>query len=179
MTNDIVSIMTVDGTIDAPASELAAIESGVAWWHTVAFHALASGRCRLIRCRDGGTKLWRFWVTGATGRLCSSVVLHWIVSADDDEDMHSHPCDFSSTVLSGAIAEQTARYDEDMCVRATHAHDVGATYSRCAPTYHRIDAVSPETWTIVRAGPLVRDWDYLTPFGLVDHRTYHGVEDHK
>ena len=93
---------------------------------------------------------------------------HRILRPDASRDLHDHPFWLTSLVLRGGYVEERP----DAHGRALVEHRFGAVNRIPAERPHTIRVVHPNTWTLVLAGPLVRDWGYHTPTGWVDHNTY-------
>lgn len=100
-----------------------------------------------------------------------SIMLHWIVMADPEPDLHDHPVDFLSVMLRGG-------YDEYVPSKGAVSGIVCRTWPRWswhsmrATDRHRIVKVQPNTLTLVFAGPVVRAWGFWTPEGFMPWRHY-------
>lgn len=106
-----------------------------------------------------------------------SIRLHHIRRPDADPDMHTHPFDFVSLILSGwyveeHVDEHASRDTGDLWLTQTtyNAMDVNTSIGT-AP--HRIVHVSPGgVWTFVLTGPRVREWGFITSIGFMPHDKY-------
>lgn len=159
-----------------------------AWWAVAARSALLSGRAALHSTRDDANKLLfaRFWLTpprvGSSGRLDSgdSVLLH-VLASPDSGALHSHPWDFTTTILNGWYSERlpTKDWQDEYSgswirgekITATlmtgpettelrHVR-VGQTIHHKATDIHSIAEVGEGTWTLVRTGPKERPWGFF------------------
>jgi hypothetical protein len=90
--------------------------------------------------------------------------LHHIVASDRDRDLHDHPWDFVSVLLTGAYLETTAEGEV--------LHRAPAIVWRRAEAWHRLDLVDGPMWTCVTTGPVRRRWGFHTPGGWVHWRDY-------
>jgi hypothetical protein len=93
--------------------------------------------------------------------------LHKILRSDQDRDLHDHPWDFLSFILSGAYAELTPDGRE----RAFVPGDVNV---KRAEDLHSLRLLNGDpVWTLVVTGPRRRRWGFATPSGWVHWREYH------
>lgn len=95
-----------------------------------------------------------------------NVRLHHILMSDPDRDLHDHPWDFVSVLLTGAYRE-TTETDEA-------AYSAPAVIARSAETLHRLTLLEGPMWTYVVTGPVRRRWGFATPDGWVDWTEYEG-----
>ncbi|HET6154348.1 MAG TPA: hypothetical protein VFE15_15495 [Marmoricola sp.] len=94
----------------------------------------------------------------------SSARYHQIVQSDR-ADMHDHPWDFMSVILSGSYVETTPDGEQE--------HGPGSVLIRTAEQLHRLTLPNRQpVWTLVVLGPPRRRWGYATERGWVDWRTY-------
>ncbi len=159
------------------------------WFKREALTALHRGWYQAINGRtDDDLYLLRLWLTppapGEDGKFDSgnSLLLHCFARGDDDEALHDHPWNFRTTLLSGGYIENLPppswqkgelgpQWDQRCEVRIT-----GDTIDRGAEDLHCVGRIAPNTWTLVRTGPRVRDWGFH-PHGLpwVGWRSYLGI----
>jgi hypothetical protein len=131
----------------------------------------------------------RFWLTAPERdranaerwESADSVLLHRFASADDDEALHDHPWDFTTTILAGEYDEHLPPVDwidanptgsgkwtgngyDDVLGPAwdqrIETRRSGDTVKREAIDLHSVGRVAPGTWTLVRTGPRIRDWGF-------------------
>ena len=147
------------------------LRPGSNWWQRAARESLLAGRLQVIGT-DDDIYIARFFLHHVetdpdTGKLLSanSAFLHRIVRPDDGRDLHNHPWDFSTKILSGG-------YLEEFDGIAPHRVFAGEYRSRWHSTFHRIAAVDPETWTLVTTGPRINDWGFLVDGRFVPWREY-------
>lgn len=106
---------------------------------------------------------WRLIQTPLFG-----VYLHKIMQPDADRDLHDHPWNFISIVLSGGYSEQV----EGGFVK----RKLFSIARRTAATAHRIARLfKVPTWTLVLVGRRKKSWGFYTPSGFKDWREYLGV----
>jgi hypothetical protein len=108
---------------------------------------------------DGELYMERYYLSADRRRR-----LHHIVASDPDRDLHDHPWDFTSVLLTGAYAETTP----DGVV----VHRSPAIVWRRAEDPHRLDLLEGPMWTYVTTGPVRRRWGFHTARGFVPWRAY-------
>lgn len=98
--------------------------------------------------------------------------VHHILRSDAGTDLHDHPFDFWSLLLTGGYEE----------IRALGPLVESQWYPRLslvrrrAEDLHRLIVPSP-VWTLVWAGPRRRGWGFQTPDGWVSWREYVPTEN--
>lgn len=122
-----------------------------AWLQSRIFH---------IRGRDGSAYLSRYRIVHSRW---FRVFLHHFHRSDEDTCCHDHQWAFLSIVLAGGYREHTPR-GSSWCAP-------GSVLVRPATWLHRIE-ISKPAWSLVFAGPRVRDWGFLTPSGWCFWKTY-------
>src|SRR5580698_5957793 len=141
--------------------------------------ALRSVDARLIRRGDdetGSPYLWRGYLGDRSGGRDRDVgiFLHRFVSSDEME-LHCHPWAWSwSFILSGGYVEHRVTGDVDFESRTAILDGVTervelftadgvktSTNLIEANTFHRIELMSPEVWTLFVHGPRVQDWGFV------------------
>lgn len=93
----------------------------------------------------------------------SSVRYHHIVDSDEG-DLHDHPWDFISIILSGSYVETTPTGEKEF--------GTGSVLVRPAEQLHRLTLVSDSVWTFVVLGPPRRRWGFQTSSGWVHWSDY-------
>jgi hypothetical protein len=87
------------------------------------------------------------------------LMLHNICQPDNDRWLHDHPWWFLSIVLRGGYVEtRTKRNGQLRLHRVRRVNFVGRR------TFHRIESVEPNTWTLVLCGSRGRTWAYRVPW---------------
>jgi hypothetical protein len=119
---------------------------------------------RLIR-RDGAPYLWRTYLGGGDGARC---FLHRFVSDDTKNELHSHPFEWSfSIILVGSYREHRAsgRFVGESSVvlsdRFTRVFCPGSRNYISWDTFHRVELVTKEVWTLFFHGPRTKDWGFV------------------
>lgn len=93
---------------------------------------------------------------------------HEILKSDTDRDLHDHPWDFTSEILSGSYEEATPS--------GNRVYAEGDTICREAASPHRLTIIDGPVWTRVATGPYVKTWGFYTPDGWVDWRQYRNID---
>lgn len=90
------------------------------------------------------------------------VFLHHIVRPDKGRELHDHPFDFKTRILSGGYYEQTL-YTEPGKIAVTQGEwcTAGDTFERRAEHTHRLDKVLDGTYTLVSTGAARRVWGFI------------------
>lgn len=114
-----------------------------------------------------------------------SARIHHIVSPDWDRDMHDHPWDFVSVILSGGYIEERPtpsfhkpQWLEDGSESRRGRYRASPSIAlRHATDRHLISYVEPETWTLFVYGPLRQWWGFYTRAGKIYWRDYPSVHE--
>ena len=104
-----------------------------------------------------------------------SIRIHKILASDQERDLHDHPWNFTSVMLSGFYAEVSPEYPNGRIYSAP------CIIRRRADYPHRLILCAP-VWTLVFSGPKIRDWGFLTEKGWIPWQRYeHEIksENHK
>lgn len=122
---------------------------------------LRQGKSRLGRAPDvligppEDPYLRRWWVIPRNRWF--NIYLHEMLHDDDDRAMHDHPWVNMSIVLSGSYLEQMPGGARER-VR-------GSFVFRKPSSAHRLEVLSPNTWTLFLTGPKVRVWGFYCSWG--------------
>lgn len=147
----------------------------------LAFVCVLLGRVRRIRTPDGSELyLERFALWGSVnddpGLWGVNVWLHRIHLPDADRATHNHPWHWArARVLTGGYCERrTHKARAYYCLGPMFFwRGPGSAYTLTPSDYHRIDYVSPGTWTLFVTGRTTPEgWGFLTPAGHVDSKKY-------
>lgn len=126
---------------------------------------------RILRHRDimngGDLYLRRFYLGPQV--FGHQLMLHHIVRADKERDLHDHPWPFWTFCLRGGYLEETVK-DEPRT-----AHVSWQLKYRGAEFKHRIDRIFGQCWTLVLSGREIRQWGFYTEKGWVHWREYLGI----
>ncbi len=76
---------------------------------------------------------------------------------DDTEELHSHPWDGDSTIISGTYQEE--RRQEDGSVYR-YVYTAGDTHGIRSSTFHRVSLWTPRVWTLFETGPRKAEWGF-------------------
>jgi hypothetical protein len=110
-----------------------------------------------------------------------SARLHHIASPDWDRDMHDHPWNFASVVLSGGYTEDRPptiykpRWLGESELRDGARREAGSIAFRRATDRHLISAVDEDTWTLFVYGPRRQWWGFYTRAGKIYWKEYPSV----
>lgn len=128
---------------------------------------------RLIRRGDdetGSPYLWRGYLGDRSDNLDVGIFLHRFVSSDDME-LHCHPWIWSwAFILAGGYAEYRAlgeiNFEAKTAVldKSTEKLEVfkkGQMNLITANTFHRVELLTLEVWTLFVHGPRVQDWGFV------------------
>lgn len=96
--------------------------------------------------------------------LSPQMRFHHILLSDPDRDLHDHPWDFVSMILTGSYRETTATGE--------HLFETGSVVARTAETAHRLTLQDGPMWTFVATGPVRRRWGFHTEDGWVHWKRY-------
>lgn len=118
----------------------------------------------LIRDRAGGVYMER-WYLGED----RSVRFHHILRSDPDRDLHDHPWDFTSLLLSGSYVEVSGA-GERLFVAPV-------VLVRSAEFAHRLILEDGPVWSYVVTGPVRRRWGFHTEVGWMSWNEYLGVPE--
>lgn len=105
--------------------------------------------------------------------------LHRFLAPDADRDLHDHPWDARGRILAGAYVE-TCFTSGPRAQRLWRVRWEGDRTHVQPRHYHRIVQLRrlrpddpAEVWTLLRCGPYVGGWGYLSDGQHVDHADYH------
>lgn len=87
------------------------------------------------------------------------LLLHHLCQPDADRWAHDHPWWFLAIVLRGGYTQQRSTRQGGM--RTTTVRRLNVIGRR---TFHRIETVEPDTWTLVLTGRRNRVWGYRVPW---------------
>lgn len=135
---------------------------------------------RIIKDRHGRTKyLSRYYLVGAPRHpdggwpfddsgapregtvwpnTTFGVYLHKFHRGDDERELHNHPWAWAlSLVLVGGYIEERRTRNDTVTVRAVRAGDFNWI---TASTFHRVDLLDGEAWTLFVVGPKWSGWGF-------------------
>ena len=124
--------------------------------------------CRIIEGADGSIYLERYTLAELDGG--GHLYLHRFRRGDEDRELHNHPWHGESRILWGSYREERlvdARPLISPAGEATitgrvieHVYRPGSTSTLTPETYHRIDLITAEVWTLFVTGPAVQSWGF-------------------
>jgi hypothetical protein len=110
-----------------------------------------------------GSAYMRRWVLTWSG---GTLRVHHILGSDDARAWHDHPWDFTTLLLWGSYVEHRPGPDplDPEVGRSATRYTAGSVLRRRAEDLHRLSLDAP-VWTLVRTGPRLRSWGFLTRAG--------------
>lgn len=99
-------------------------------------------------------------------------MVHWLLRADPQPDLHDHPNDFISVVLRGGYIEE-----REGIGGLRRLKEVGFWNLVRAEDRHRIRSVRKGTITLVFANKVHRDWGFWRAEKFIGWREYHYLND--
>lgn len=136
-----------------------------------------------IRTHDGKPYLRRYVITR---NKWFRIFIHEILMSDEDEEMHDHPWDFTTFLLSGGYVEEIPRgnyiskkyrekgMNEEMPLSELKTRTYRPRFSiirHRAEDFHRIELEKP-VWTLFFAGNKRRQWGFMTENGWEYYRSF-------
>lgn len=119
--------------------------------------AVVGNHCplRTIVGADGSAYLHRYTLAEAdTGER---LYLHAFVRGDQAHELHDHPWSGRSLILLGGYREERRGPGGRIEVREFRRGDV----NHLDPgTFHRVDLIGPECWTLFWTGPREKSWGF-------------------
>lgn len=105
---------------------------------------------REIIREDGKKYLTRYYIFRKPVRWMPSIYIHHFHSGDSDLELHNHEWKISaSLILSGSYVEE--RRDSDDKIK-TKIVSPGSLNIIKDSTFHRVDLITPEVWTLFISG---------------------------
>ena len=111
--------------------------------------------CRPIRGADGSVYLYRFTLAALT-EGGGYIYLHRFMRSDEDEELHNHPWSGTSLILAGGYREER-RAGHVVMARECRRGDVNPIEP---DTFHRVDLLEEDCWTLFVVGPVVQSWGF-------------------
>lgn len=119
----------------------------------------------VIECRDGKPYMRRYYLLGQHNTTGGSTARYHQILESDEADLHDHPWDFVSVILSGSYVESTPDGEQE--------YGPGSVLVRNAEQLHRLTLPARKpVWTFVTLGPTRRTWGFQTPGGWTHWRDY-------
>lgn len=118
--------------------------------------AVALLQSYVIKGRDGSAYLTRYTLANF-GKRSFRVYVNHFHRSDEDHELHNHPWQWAaSLILSGGYCEER---------RTDHGVDPivfspGMVNLIGPNTFHRVDLLTGDAWTLFIAGPVVQSWGF-------------------
>ena len=116
---------------------------------------------------DGVAYMQRHYLARAPGY---SLRLHHLLVDDAGRDLHDHPWNYTTMLLTGGYREHTP----DDAVE----YWAPCILSRRAEQLHRLELLDGPMWTYVVTGRVRRRWGFQTEHGWVAEADYHDADDY-
>jgi hypothetical protein len=110
---------------------------------------------------DGAEYMRRYYLSYGRSRHAR---FHHIVASDPQPDLHDHPWDFVSKLLTGTYIEHTPD--------GTVTYTAPCTIVRKAEHLHQLELPDGPVWSYVVTGRLRRTWGFATEGGWQPWNTY-------
>lgn len=130
---------------------------------------------RLIPRDDNQAYLWRGYLSGGDSDVEYSGFLHRFLSSDQIGEKHCHPWRESvSIILLGAYREFSCEGTDApdgkkiLSPQVTRDFFPGHKNLIKANTFHRVELLTPEVWTLFIHGSRVQPWGFVKE-GIYDH----------
>ena len=124
--------------------------------------------CDLIE-QHGKPYMRRHFLLGGNNLTPGTTARYHNILESDLSDLHDHPWDFVSVILSGSYVETTPTDEREF--------GPGSVLVRTAEQLHRLSLPKGDVWTFVIVGPVKRRWGFQTEAGWQPWRTYLGLPD--
>lgn len=119
--------------------------------------------------QDGKPYMRRHFVLGQHNQTGGSTARYHQILESDRADLHDHPWDFVSVILSGSYVEVTEQDEQE--------YGPGSVLIRTAEQMHRLIVPSRKhVWTYVTLGAPRRRWGFQTEHGWQGWREYLDAE---
>jgi len=105
--------------------------------------------------RDGKPYMSRYRVIDL-GKERGRVYLNHFHRGDEDRELHNHPWHGVSLILAGGYREER-REGRIVVARDYKPGDVNVI---CPDTFHRVDLLEADCWTLFATGPVVQSWGF-------------------
>lgn len=114
--------------------------------------------------QDGRPYMERFFMIGGSAAAPGSKARYHHILESDSQDLHDHPWDFVSVILSGSYVESTTTSEVEF--------GPGSVLTRRAEDLHRLTLPNGPVWTFILVGPARRRWGFQTGGGWVSWSEY-------
>lgn len=110
----------------------------------------------------------RYYLLGGSNRAPGTTARYHHILASDVADLHDHPWDFLSVIISGRYIETTPTTEQE--------YGPGSVLVRKAEQLHRLTLPDGPVWTFVVIGPARRRWGFKTTNGWMHWTDYLGID---
>ena len=88
-----------------------------------------------------------------------------VIHISDDREMHDHPADFRSRIISGSYREYTPGQNPTI-------YTPGEWNIKKADQLHRLEILDGPVVTLMYRGPKYREWGFMTDYGWIHHSEF-------
>jgi len=147
---------------------------------------------RTIRGENGSPYLSKYLLLGQDGEFAPGcrLYLHRFHRGDLDHDLHNHPWEWAiSLILVGGYQEQLhalkkSKFQDGLFTLRWEIGErdmlPGMVNVLLADTFHRVDLLDGECWTLFLTGPKTQSWGFLNDSGIFtpwrEQLKKHGIE---
>lgn len=115
---------------------------------------------KVIYRGDGKKYLTRYYLFKKPKPWLPSIYIHCFHASDEDYELHSHPWNFSlSLILKGSYLEHFRVQDHCLSRLLSSGNYNFITEGK----YHKIELITNEVWTLFVSGQKVSDWGFWHP----------------
>lgn len=112
----------------------------------------------------GAPYMERYFLLGRGPQAPGTTARYHHILKSDLLDLHDHPWDFVSIILSGTYVETTPTTEQEF--------GPGSVLVRKAEQLHRLTLPSGPVWTFIVVGPARRQWGFATDQGWTHWQHY-------
>jgi hypothetical protein len=147
----------------------------IGWWAT----NVGGVYCHIVQ----GHKVYmrRWWIIPRF-RNYPCIRLHHIMLPDSGRDLHSHPFNFRTIILSGWYVQEVPGQNWPLNFKSTRIIkcERGSTHACGYGQFHRITHVAPKgAWALfIMWGGKRDDWGFMTKRGIVNYKDYKDLGDY-
>lgn len=120
---------------------------------------------------EDGQREPRWWQKALRWLPC--IYVHRFVSSDLDPELHNHPWEAVSLIVSGGYVEERRLESRNLfeivggarvtSKIVTRTFAPGAVNYLFADTFHRVTLVESDCWTLIKLGKKVQSWGFWCP----------------
>lgn len=91
------------------------------------------------------------------------VLIHQFVRGDYDRRPHNHPWSWADAVIlqGGYTEDRVVGFEDGKILIENPVYRQGDLNRLTGMDFHRVHSVQPDTWTLFKHGPHVKDWGFI------------------